>query len=97
MPEYRLGDIIDDYCVKCKQIMNHAIVSLVNDGPAKVRCRTCHNDHDYRFEKAPPTKAELRKQALFNEVLERTVTPETTPVDDPRTEPPKKRTRTARS
>jgi hypothetical protein len=97
MAEFRLGDIIDDYCVKCKQIMNHAIVSLVNDGPAKVRCRTCHNDHDYRFEKAPPTKAELRKQALFNEVLERTVTPDTVAaVDDPRDEPPKKRTRTAK-
>lgn len=98
MAEYRLGDIIDDYCVKCKQIMNHAIVSLVNEGPAKVRCRTCHSDHDYRFEKAPPTKAELRKAALFNEVLERTVPSEAAPpVDDPRTEPPKKRSRTAKS
>ena len=36
MREYRLGDIIDDYCVKCKQIMNHAIVSMLNTEPAKV-------------------------------------------------------------
>src|SRR5262245_47454006 len=69
MPEYRLGDIIDDYCVKCKQIMNHAIVSMLNGKPAKVRCRTCHSDHDYRHEQAPPPKADLRKQALFHEVL----------------------------
>jgi hypothetical protein len=69
MREHRLGDIIDDYCVKCKQIMNHAIVSLLNAGPAKVRCRTCHNDHDYRHEQAPPPKVDLRKQALFQEVL----------------------------
>src|SRR6266545_4768238 len=41
MPEYRLGDVIDDYCVKCKQIMNHSVVSLVDGEPAKVRCRTC--------------------------------------------------------
>lgn len=67
----RLGDIIDDYCVKCKRIMNHAVVSLLNDEPAKVRCRTCHGDHDYRHEIAPPTKADLRKAALFKEVLER--------------------------
>jgi hypothetical protein len=69
MREYRLGDIIDDYCVKCKQIMNHAIVSMLNAEPAKVRCRTCHSDHDYRREQAPPPKVDLRKQALFQEVL----------------------------
>ena len=67
----RLGDIIDDYCVKCKRIMNHSVVSCVNDEPAKVRCRTCHGDHDYRHEIAPPTKADLRKAALYKEVLDR--------------------------
>ena len=69
MRDHRLGDIIDDYCVKCKQIMNHAIVSMLNADPAKVRCRTCHNDHDYRHEQAPPPKVDLRKAALFQEVL----------------------------
>src|SRR5947209_774321 len=67
----RLGDVIDDYCVKCKRIMNHSVVSCVNDEPAKVRCRTCHGDHDYRHEIAPPTKADLRKAALFKEVSDR--------------------------
>lgn len=67
----RLGDVIDDYCVKCKRIMNHSVVSCVNEEPAKVRCRTCHSDHDYRHEQAPPTKADLRKQALFKEVLDK--------------------------
>lgn len=69
MRECRLGDIIDDYCVKCKQIMNHAVVSMLNAEPAKVRCRTCHSDHDYRHEQAPPPKVDLRKAALFQEVL----------------------------
>ena len=67
----RLGDVIDDYCVKCKRIMNHSVVSCLNDEPAKVRCRTCHGDHDYRHEQAPPSKAELKKAALFKEVLDR--------------------------
>lgn len=71
MPEYRLGDIIDDYCVRCKRIMNHAVVSVMNNEPAKVRCRTCHSDHDYRHEQAPPPKTDPRKQALFNEVLKK--------------------------
>jgi len=71
MPEYRLGDIIDDFCVRCKRIMNHAVVSVLNSEPAKVRCRTCHSDHDYRHEQAPPPKVDPRKQALFKEVLKK--------------------------
>jgi hypothetical protein len=68
MPELRLGDIIDDYCVKCRRITNHAIVSMLNGEPAKVRCRTCYNDHDYRHEEIPPKK-DPKKEALFKEVL----------------------------
>src|ERR1051325_6457062 len=82
MREVRLGDVIDDYCVKCKRIMNHSVVSILNDEPAKVRCRTCHNDHDYRHEQAPPPKVDLRKQALFNEVLTK-VAPEAAGEEDP--------------
>ena len=71
MREVRLGDDIDDYCVRCKRIMNHAVVSVLKAEPAKVRCRTCHSDHDYRHEQAPPPKVDLRKAALFNEVLKK--------------------------
>ena len=83
MREPRLGDDIDDFCVRCKRIMNHSIVSVVNGEAAKVRCRTCHSDHDYRHEQAPPPKTDPRKAALFNEVLKK-VNPEATalPVDD---------------
>lgn len=67
--DMRLGDVIDDFCVKCRRLTNHAIVSLLNGSAAKVRCRTCYSDHDYRNEQAPPSKKELKKAALFNEVL----------------------------
>jgi hypothetical protein len=80
MREPRLGDDIDDYCVRCKRIMNHSIVSVVNGEPAKVRCRTCHSDHDFRHEQAPPPKVDARKAALFNEVLKK-VSPDGVPVD----------------
>jgi hypothetical protein len=59
--EKRLGDIIDDFCVKCRRLTNHAIVSLVGNEAAKVRCRTCYHDHDYRHEQAPPSKKELKR------------------------------------
>jgi hypothetical protein len=61
MGEQRLGDIIDDHCIKCRRITNHSIVSLVNGEAAKVRCRTCYHDHDYRHEQAPPSKKDLKK------------------------------------
>lgn len=69
MSELRLGDVIDDYCVKCRRVTNHSIVSLLGNEPAKVRCRTCYNDHDYRREQAPPSKKDLKKAELFKEVL----------------------------
>src|SRR5579872_2745300 len=71
MREPRLGDDIDDFCVRCKRIMNHAVVSVMNGEAAKVRCKTCHSDHDFRHEQAPPPKVDPRKAALFNEVLKK--------------------------
>src|SRR5579872_4870696 len=61
MDEMRLGDVIDDHCIKCRRITNHSIVSLVDGQAAKVRCRTCYHDHDYRHEQPPPSKKELKK------------------------------------
>jgi hypothetical protein len=74
MDELRLGDVIDDFCVKCRRLTNHSIVSIVEAAAAKVRCRTCYHDHDYRHELPPPSKKDLKKQELFNEVLSK-VTP----------------------
>jgi len=65
----RLGDVIDDFCVKCRRLTNHSVVSLLNGAAAKVRCRTCYSDHDYRNEQAPPSKKDLKKAELFNAVL----------------------------
>jgi hypothetical protein len=69
MNDFRLGDVLDDYCVKCRRLTNHSIVSLIEAKAAKVRCRTCYSDHDYRNEQIPPSKKDLKKAALFNQVL----------------------------
>ena len=65
----RLGDVIDDHCIKCRRVTNHSVVSILNGAAAKVRCRTCYHDHDYRHEQAPPSKKDLKKAELFKEVL----------------------------
>jgi hypothetical protein len=82
MRELRLGDIIDDFCVKCRRLTNHAIVSLLNGAAAKVRCRTCYSDHDYRNEIAPPTKKELLKQKELYEAVLAGVAPVEIPVTE---------------
>ena len=69
--DIRLGDDIDDFCVRCKRVMNHNVVSVLKGQAAKVRCRTCHSDHDFRHEQAPPPKVDARKAALFAEVLKK--------------------------
>ena len=89
MSEFRLGDVIDDYCIKCRRVTNHSIVSIMNGEAAKVRCRTCYHDHDYRHEEVPPSKKDLKKAELFKEVLATvtsdgaTATPEPDPVAVP--------------
>ena len=88
MPDLRLGDVIDDFCVKCRRLTNHSIVSLMSGAAAKVRCRTCYSDHDYRNEIAPPSKKELLKQKeLFAQIaagmVELGPEPEPPPPPDP--------------
>jgi len=66
----RLGDVVDDYCPRCRLLLNHDVASLgvnslateatqhAQDGTtvAKVTCRTCHNTHDYRHAQVPPKR-----------------------------------------
>lgn len=56
MRKPRLGDDIDDHCAKCKRITNHLIVSFMDSGIAKVRCRSCYHEHDFCHEQPPPKK-----------------------------------------
>lgn len=67
--EIRLGDVIDDHCIKCRRLTNHSVVSMVDGQVAKVRCRSCYHEHTYLHEIAPPSKKDLKKAELFNAVL----------------------------
>ena len=68
----RLGDVIDDYCPRCRLLLNHDVTSLYDDQAAKVTCRTCHNTHDYRHALVPPKRKSAKKedkQSLLQQVL----------------------------
>ncbi len=68
--EYRLGGIVDDYCSRCKAVMNHSVVSLEGGKPARTECRTCYSAHKYR--KGRGARKRLSSKAdLFDQVLGR--------------------------
>jgi ribosomal protein L44E len=67
----RLGDEIDDYCPRCRLLLNHDVTSLYDGKVAKSTCRTCHNTHDYRNAEVPPKRRSKKndKKTLLDQVL----------------------------
>ncbi len=68
----RLGDVIDDYCPRCRLLLNHDVTSLFGSEVAKVTCRTCHNTHDYRHAQVPAKRSRSKKddkKSLMEQVL----------------------------
>jgi hypothetical protein len=47
------GDPIQARCTKCRKNTDHIIVTMAEEGPAKVQCSSCSRQHKYR----PPTAA----------------------------------------
>ncbi len=77
-PVPRLGDVIDDYCPRCRLLLNHAVASLVDNKVVKVVCQTCHTEHPYRNAEIPPKKKPSPRQKLFKDVLSKAA-PASTP------------------
>lgn len=63
----KLGDVVDDYCPRCRLIMNHGIMALAGEAIVKVRCNTCMNEHPYRHGKGPKRKDPLK--AAYEELM----------------------------
>ncbi|MBS2013436.1 MAG: hypothetical protein JST00_11140 [Deltaproteobacteria bacterium] len=55
----RAGGEVDSWCTKCKLVLNHRIIAMVQGTPARVECSTCGSHHNFRArapgEKAPST------------------------------------------
>lgn len=81
MADQRLGDLIDDYCPRCKLLLNHAVASIMEDQVVKVICKTCYTEHAYRRGEGGKKKAPAGV-TLFEQVLANAA-----PADDPPTPP----------
>jgi hypothetical protein len=75
----RLGDVIDDYCPRCRLLLNHDIASMAGTEVAKVTCRTCYNTHDYRHAQVPTRRKSKKDDAksLMDQVLASMPLPQT--------------------
>jgi hypothetical protein len=90
----RLGDVIDDYCPRCRLLLNHDVTSLFGEAVAKVTCRTCHNAHDYRHAQVPAKRKTSRapdKKSLIDQVLASMPKPPEPPAQPPGPARPQKR------
>jgi hypothetical protein len=81
----RLGDVIDDYCPRCRLLLNHDVTSLFEDQVAKVTCRTCHNAHDYRHAQVPTRRKSKERET--KSLLEQVLATMPKPPDPPPTPP----------
>ena len=63
----RLGDIVDDYCPRERQITNHAVVAMIEEKVKQTRCTTCEAEHEYKAAKAPPKRRPKAVTALAAE------------------------------
>ncbi|MDD2581040.1 MAG: hypothetical protein PHR66_03495 [Desulfuromonadaceae bacterium] len=41
------GDIIEARCTKCREVLNHRIVAMVEEKVVRVECNTCLGVHNY--------------------------------------------------
>ena len=80
----RLGDEIDDYCPRCKLLLNHAVASMVGSTVVKVVCQTCHSEHPYKNAEVPPKKKSGPRAALLDQVLAKVApaSPDPEPLED---------------
>ena len=88
----RLGDMVDDYCIRCRLLLNHDVASLFEGQVAKVTCRTCFTTHDFRKGEVPPKRSAKKKETakLMEQVLASMAPPPAaTPL--PEAPPPRKR------
>jgi hypothetical protein len=64
----RLGDLIDDFCPRCKLLLNHAVASIMDAQVVKVICKTCYTEHAFRRGEGGKKKAPAGV-TLFEQVL----------------------------
>ncbi|MCM2358851.1 MAG: hypothetical protein NDI77_11930 [Geobacteraceae bacterium] len=51
------GDTVEAQCTRCRALLNHTIVAMVEGRVVRVECNTCRGVHNYRPAAAPKAPA----------------------------------------
>jgi hypothetical protein len=51
------GDTIEARCTRCRAVLNHTIVAMVEGRVVRVECNTCRGSHNYHEIKEPAVKS----------------------------------------
>lgn len=60
-----IGDIVDNYCLRCRINLDASVSALIEGQVVKVTCRTCHNEVKYR----PPVDERVKKQKALERLM----------------------------
>ena len=58
-----VGGETESWCTKCRKVLNHVIVTLVDGAAKRVQCRTCDGEHNWRREPASRRASSTRKKS----------------------------------
>lgn len=61
MEQLKVGGETQSYCTSCREMRLHNIVAMVGAVPARVECRSCHKQHNYKA--APPGTAKKKAES----------------------------------
>jgi len=64
-----VGGNIDSYCLKCKLMLAHVIMSKVGSAVNKVKCNTCGAEHKYRAKMPAAKKSTVSKPPTLKETI----------------------------
>ena len=46
--KFEVAGELDSWCTKCREMLRHTTVAMLDDKPKRVRCNTCNGEHNYR-------------------------------------------------
>ena len=58
-----VGSELDSYCGRCKMLLNHVVVAMVDNEPRRVRCLTCQSEHNHRLPSSRKSSASSRSKS----------------------------------
>lgn len=61
-PALEPGSYVQAHCTRCRTVLRHTVIALVEGVPARVKCNTCGGEHVYRAPETPSAAGAPRER-----------------------------------